>query len=77
MNAGRTVFTQLMDGISTHEFRRRVARYRGQYRDRSFSYWDQFLSMAFKMSADAVVPACPLSALYSQVDSFLVCRQWR
>ena len=32
---------------STHEFRRCVARYRGQYRVRSFSCWDQFLSMAF------------------------------
>ena len=43
MSAGRTVFAQLMDGIPTHEFRRCVARYRG----RSFSCWDQFLSMAF------------------------------
>ena len=47
MNAGRTVFAQLMDFIPTHEFRRCVARYRGQYRVRSFSCWDQFLSMAF------------------------------
>jgi hypothetical protein len=47
MNSGRTVFAQLMDFIPTHEFRRGVARYRGQYRVRSFSCWDQFLSMAF------------------------------
>jgi hypothetical protein len=47
MNAGRTVFAQLMDFIPVHEFRRCVARYRGQYRVRSFSCWDQFLSMAF------------------------------
>ncbi len=47
MNAGRTVFAQLMDFIPAHEFRRCAARYRGQYRVRSFSCWDQFLSMAF------------------------------
>src|SRR5712692_8434229 len=47
MNAGRTVFAQLMDFIPVHEFRRCVARYRGQYRVRRFSCWDQFLSMAF------------------------------
>ena len=47
MNSGRTVFAQLMDFIPAHEFRRCVARYRGQYRVRSFSCWDQFLSMAF------------------------------
>jgi hypothetical protein len=47
MNSGKTVFSQLMDFIPTHEFRRCVARYRGQYRVRSFSSWDQFLSMAF------------------------------
>jgi len=47
MNSGKTVFAQLMDFIPAHEFRRCVARYRGQYRVRSFSCWDQFLSMAF------------------------------
>lgn len=47
MNSGKTVFSQLMDFLPRHEFRRCVARYRGQYRVRSFSCWDQFLSMAF------------------------------
>jgi len=47
MNVGRTVFAQLVEFIPAHEFRRCVARYRGQYRVRSFSCWDQFLSMAF------------------------------
>jgi hypothetical protein len=47
MNSGRTVFAQLMDFIPSYEFRRCVARYRGQYRVRSFSCWDQFLAMAF------------------------------
>lgn len=47
MNLGKTVFAQLLDFIPTYEFRRCVARYRGQYRVRSFSCWDPFLSMAF------------------------------
>jgi hypothetical protein len=47
MNSGKTVFAQLMDFIPAHEFRRCVARYRGQHRVREFSCWDQFLSMAF------------------------------
>ncbi|MHB8756132.1 MAG: DUF4372 domain-containing protein [Candidatus Acidiferrales bacterium] len=44
MNLGKTVFAQLMDFIPAHEFRRGVARYRGQYRVRRFSCGDQFLS---------------------------------
>jgi hypothetical protein len=47
MNSGKTVFAQLMDFIPAHEFRGCVARYRGHYRVRSFSCWDQFLCMAF------------------------------
>jgi hypothetical protein len=47
MNSGKTVFAQLMDFIPAHEFRRCVARYRGQHRVREFSCSDQFLSMAF------------------------------
>jgi hypothetical protein len=47
MNSGKTVFAQLMDFIPAHEFRGCVARYRGQYRARSFSSWDQFLCIAF------------------------------
>jgi len=47
MNSGKTVFAQLMDFVPAHEFRRCVARYGGEYRARSFSCWDQFLSLAF------------------------------
>lgn len=47
MNSGKTVFAQLMDFIPAHEFQHCVARYHGPYRVRSFSCWDQFLSMAF------------------------------
>jgi len=47
MHDGRTVFSQLMDFVPRHEFRRIVKRYRGEYRVRHFSCWEQYLSMAF------------------------------
>ena len=47
MNRGRTVFSQLLDFLPLHEFRKCVARYRGHYKVRKFSCLDQFLAMAF------------------------------
>lgn len=47
MNQGQTIFAQLMQFLSHDEFRRCVARYRGNRYAKSFSCWDQFLAMAF------------------------------
>ena len=47
MNTGRTVFSQIMDYLPMHEFRKCVKRYRGNYKIKSFSCLDQFLCMAF------------------------------
>jgi hypothetical protein len=47
MNAGKSIFSQLMDFLPSHEFRLCVERYKGDYKLKSFSCWDQFLSMAF------------------------------
>ncbi len=47
MNQGKTIFAQLMDFLPAQEFRRCVERYRGHYKVKSFSCWDQFLCMAF------------------------------
>jgi len=47
MNTGRTIFSQIMDFLPLHSFRTCVNRYRGDYKNRSFSCLDQFLSMAF------------------------------
>jgi hypothetical protein len=47
MHTGKTVFAQLMDFIPMYEFRKCVERYRGNYKVKSFSCWDQYLSMAF------------------------------
>jgi hypothetical protein len=47
MNAGQSIFSQLMDFLPIREFRQCVARYKGDYKLKSFSCWDQFLCMAF------------------------------
>lgn len=47
MYEGRTIFSQLLDHLPRHTFRRLVKRYRGDYRVRSFTCWDQFLAMLF------------------------------
>jgi len=47
MNQGRTVFSQVMDFLPMYEFRKCVNRYNGNYRVRSFSCLDQFLSLSF------------------------------
>ena len=47
MNTGKSIFSQLTDFLPSSEFRECVARYRGDYKLKSFSCWDQFLCMAF------------------------------
>jgi Domain of unknown function (DUF4372)/Transposase DDE domain len=47
MNGSKSIFSQLTDYLSWHQFQECVARYRGDYKLQSFSCWDQFLCMAF------------------------------
>jgi len=47
MNIGKTLFAQVMDFVPRREFHRCVKRYRGNYKIKSFSCWDQYLRMAF------------------------------
>ena len=47
MNAGRTVFAQLIAHLSHIEFQKCVTRYDGDHHYRSLSCWDQYLAMAF------------------------------
>ena len=47
MNAGKSIFSQLMDFLPALEFRQCVERYKGDHKLQSFSCWDQFLCMAF------------------------------
>jgi len=47
MNSGTYLFTQLMDSLPKRDFDRCVLKYRGNYRTRHFTCFDQFLCMAF------------------------------
>ena len=47
MFAGKLVFSQLMDFLPLHTFRRCVARYPSAYPTKTFSHLDQYLCMAF------------------------------
>ena len=47
MNEGRTVFAQLLDCLPKYEFDKCVQRYRGNFRVRKLSSYEQFVVMAF------------------------------
>ena len=47
MYSGKLVFSQLMDFLPMHQFRRCVDKYNGNYHIKYFSCFDQFLCMAF------------------------------
>jgi len=47
MYDGRIVFAQLLDFLPKYHFRKCVDTYKGNYRIRTFSCWDQFLCMSF------------------------------
>jgi len=47
MNKGRTVFSELTTFLPIKKFRQCVKRYRGDYKVKYFSCWNQFLCMAF------------------------------
>ena len=47
MYTGKTVFSQVMDYLPMHEFRKCVDRYNGNHHTSSFSCLDQYLCMAF------------------------------
>jgi len=51
MNSGQTVFRQLMQFLPRHDFHLCVRRYRGDYRARSFSTFDQFLCLGYAQMA--------------------------
>lgn len=47
MNRGTSVFSQLMQFVPHGEFQKCVTRYRGDYKTKTFSCYDQFLCMTF------------------------------
>jgi hypothetical protein len=52
MSFQETVFAQLIQTVDHHEFERCVKRYNGNYRSRSLSCWDLFLSLLFAQWAE-------------------------
>ncbi|MDR3613070.1 MAG: IS4 family transposase [Candidatus Obscuribacterales bacterium] len=51
MHTGPTVFKQLLQHLPRYEFNLCVQRYRGEYRAKSFSTFDQFLCLAYAQMA--------------------------
>ena len=47
MNTGKIIFSQVMDHLPMHTFRRCVQRYNGHYKVKRFSCFDQYLCMSF------------------------------
>jgi len=47
MHTGQIIFSQIMDYLPMHEFRKCVNRYKGNFNIQTFSCLDQFLCMAF------------------------------
>ena len=47
MYKGKLIFSQLMSFLPKYEFEKCVSRYRGHYKVKDFSCWDQFLCMSF------------------------------
>jgi len=47
MNQGKTIFSQIMSFIPKNIFDDLVSEYKGNYRYRTFSCWDQFLCLSF------------------------------
>ena len=47
MYDGQIVFSQLMEFLPKYYFHKYVEKYKGNYRIRTFSCWEQFLCMSF------------------------------
>ena len=47
MHVGKAVLAQVMDIISRYEFNKCVDKYKGNYKVKSFTCWEQFIVMSF------------------------------
>jgi len=47
MHQGKYIFSQIMETVVRYQFSQCVDRYRGEYRVKNFSCWEQFLALAF------------------------------
>jgi hypothetical protein len=47
MHQGKFVFSQILDQVVRYQFNQCVTRYKGEYRVKNFSCWEQFLALVF------------------------------
>ena len=47
MNTSRTILSQVLDFVSKYEFDKCVNKYKGNYKVRNFTCWEQFIVMSF------------------------------
>jgi len=47
MNIGKAVLAQIMDFVSFYEFNKCVKKYKGNYKVKTFTCWEQFVTMGF------------------------------
>lgn len=47
MNQGKYILSQIMEFVPRHQFNACVKKYKGNYRIKNFTCWEQFLSLAF------------------------------
>ncbi|MBU2055375.1 MAG: DUF4372 domain-containing protein [Proteobacteria bacterium] len=61
MNAGKTVFAQILEHLPRYEFDKFVKKYEGNHRVRKFPCYDQFLCLAYAQLVSAGENVPPLS----------------
>ena len=71
MNAGKIVFSQVMESLPLYELQKCIKRYQGDYKVKSFSCMDQFLCMAFAQLTFRESLRDIESCLRSRVNAFL------
>ena len=83
MYTGKLVFSQIMDHLPMHSFRRCVARYQGERYVKRFGCLDQYLVMAFaqltyreSLRGIEVCLRAHQSKLYHIADSTRKCNRW-
>ncbi len=70
MHGGRTVFAQLMLHVPVYEFEKCVKRHNGDFRNRGFSCWDQFLCLSFaQLTSDPSLKKSKPKALTARVPA--------
>ena len=77
MNTNKLIFSQVMDHLPLHTFRRCVSRYHGNRYVKKFRCYEQYLVMAFSqlthLESLRDVSACPSEQALLHEHQFLEC----